>query len=129
MIQSLPPTDTLDRRQKEDGPETSPSPDRYTRSAVESGWTEDSALPPTYTLDRRQKEEDRPQVKTRSVHRRSVFTRIGTATHGILVHTFGFFYGSNPSRGRSQESSRGPWTLRIYWIYTPKDLREYVLCY
>ena len=37
-------------------------PDRYTRSAAESGRTEDSALPPTYPLDRRQKEEDLPQV-------------------------------------------------------------------
>ena len=116
----------VEREEEQPQQWSSPSPDRYTRSAAERGRTGDQALPPTYTLDWWQKEDGPTAGKLRSVHSWSVSGRIGTATERDSRAYTRFFYGSNPRRRRSQESSRGPWTLRIY---TPKDLREYVLCY
>ena len=46
------------------------------------------------------------------------------SSYGRVSHAWPrFFYGSNPRRKRSQESSRGLWTLRNQ---TPKDLTEYI---
>ena len=87
------------------------------------GGSGEPALPLTEVVYQKQKEKRLSHTGNKecseliSVQKdRSSYGRVSRASPR-------FFHGSNPRRKRSQESSRGLWTLRNQ---TPKDLREYI---
>ena len=76
---------------------------------------------PTEVLDRKQKEK-RLSCTGYKECSELISVRKDRSSYGRFSRASPmFFYGSNPRRKRSQESSRGLWTLRNQ---TPKDLRS-----
>ena len=73
---------------------------------------------PTHTLDRWQKEKDRPQVKTRSVHRCSVFTRIGTLHMGFSCTYLVSFTAQTPAEDGVRIKQRTLDTQDLSDLYT-----------
>ena len=86
------------------------------------GGSGEPALPRTEVLDQKQKEKRLSHTGNKECSELISVCKDRTSYGRVSRASPRFFYGSNPRRKRSQESSRGLWTLRNQ---TPKDLREY----